>query len=363
MPKLCDVYHKTAVTSSGTSIDINLTTEFGKTFDMSRTWVIVTNKKANGDVENWKLGYYLKDNNTVTLELSYPDTIEYALQLVEFTVASGIKVYRGSGTVSSGTPEVDSIGATITINECHVDVCGKSAGTDLGGEHFLHAEITSTTQVTITIDIGSSRGYRWQVVDWNGTAKVHQVDDVVGATDGNHDITVPSADVSWTKRAVIGSSRTSDGSIDFDEVYRVYPLNDTALHCQRYSNNLAFTATYQVIEFSSSDWSVQRKGGFIADTDYLDDVGVTSLDTSRSFILPGGHFQWVGRSEAPNDDYGDGGFRFYFTSGTNVRIERDDNDYDAYQSCSVIEDVGVGGEEEEVNLHGNLQGNLNGGFQ
>lgn len=347
MPKLCDVYHYDGTTDSGDITTLDLSALFGKTFDRTRTYIIVTNGAGTlneSDPGYWKLSYILVDGDNLTLSTYAENAVPYHLQLIEFTTASGIKVYRNSGTVDSGTPEVDTIGATIILANCHVDVNGLGDTANFQGRHFIHAKITSTTQVTITVGESTSRVYNWQVVDWNGYCKVLHVDDTVGSGTGNHDITVAGSDVDWEKRAIIGSSYSAETNIGFEHVYRVFSLSNTTLHVQRGASGKAFEVTYEVIEFTSSDWEVQLPGGAIDDGDLEDDIGISSVGTARAFILPGGMMQWNTRIDTSGSLgwYDDAGIIYKFTSATNVNVERINSDDDTFQSMSIIEDVGIG---------------------
>ncbi|GAF78717.1 unnamed protein product, partial [marine sediment metagenome] len=228
--------------------------------DMARTWIICTNENNSGDPEDYKVGYVLTSSTNVEIrtENAADNSFNYMLQVIQFSVASGIQVYRNSGTFDGSIgSQTDAIGATIDQSECHIDVNGHNNGTALGSDDFMRVWFPSNTQVEIDVNNGNCP-YNWQVVDWNAHCKVisYDVSRTTSQTPMNFDITIAGADVDWNKRICIGSAQSTKSNPNMDEVYgRVYPDSNTTIHHQRWDNNAQWTMTIFVIEFSSPSWT------------------------------------------------------------------------------------------------------------
>ena len=269
-------------------------------------------------------------------------------EVEEYSAESGIAISRG---LNHGATAI-SISA---LNHAHVELNKRNAPTDLSPDVFVTGALTSISNMTITQD--DSEAAFWQVTDWKRHANVVKVNISIGTGTGNQNFTISPALTDFTKAAVVGNS-SAGGSVNVNQLYRLYTINNSEGHMQRYATGVAFEIIAYIIEFLKG-WAVQQfTGETMAATELTNDTTITAVDTNRTSLYNGSHNQWITSADIADDDAGEAAITLALTSPTNVQGERATSAVVNLYALVVVEDIGVA----DVNLNGNLDGNLSGGF-
>jgi len=270
-------------------------------------------------------------------------------EVTEYSAESGITIQRG---LNHGATSI-SISA---LNHAHVELNKRNATTDLGSDDFVTGDITSISNLTITQD--DSEAAFWQVTDWKRHANVVKVNISIGTGTGNQNFTISPSLTDFSKAAIVGNS-SAGGSVNVDQLYRLYTINNSQGHMQRYTTGVAFEIIAYVIEFLKG-WDVQPfTGETMAATELTNNTIISAVDMNKTSLYNGSHNQWITAADISDDDAGEAAITLKLTTSTNVEGERATSAVVNLYALVVVEDVGI----NDLNLAGNLAGNLLGGYQ
>ena len=298
---------------------------------LARAWVICTIRTTSEDPAGMCLSYSLSSTTNLTMRVNdwtlAGNVVEW--QVIEFTAASGIAVQRGTWTTETSV----TISA-VTIADSHADGNFHRVGSTFGGDDWLRLDITGTTTLTTGDNIAGSKDY--QVVDWNGHASVQHLDISQLTTDTTTKNVTISALSDYTKTAVIGSAEHATNVTGADFSYLQCSSN-TNLQLVRLGGTLAFTISAQVIEFTEDYVTAQRSQTGIGTGATTNTATITSVDTSRSLIIPSSSEYWFASADNATDNGGDFCVTFDLTNSTTVTIAKADTGQTTATAFTVIE--------------------------
>ena len=241
--------------------------------------------------------------------------------VAEFT--SGVTVQRGSVT-SPGASENVTLTAVDTARSFPL-VSNSSSGSTYDANDFVRAEITTSTNLLLTMDNGGETGdvIEWQVVEYLD-AEVQTGNLSFLTTDSSKTDTITSVDTS--KSWLIFNYKTDGGTTANigQRLVRGVITNATTLTFDRSNTGQTLDLTYYLIEFEDATTVAKGQHTFgTSDTSVNKTISIT--DTSRAIATAGGGpCGCGGKSDYSADDKpGTGWFTLDITSTTNLTIARD----------------------------------------
>ena len=243
-----------------------------------------------------------------------------SIQQIEFTVASSSAT--GTGTISA----VDTANTSVFFSSGHAGGHRTPSENDSEVNSLLRVELTNGTTVTATRGAAPpfSITVVCTVVEW-ASAAVDSVQqgtvDITGAGVFTGTDTITTVDTSRSAVIYLGGSTTNSG-IQYGGVYLTDATTITAESGLATANG-TLTVGYVVVEFAAgvTDSVEQFDISITNAANTTNTATITSVDTSRSFIFPGG---------ATNNDTGpemdDAFTHAQLTNGTTVTITRNTAD-------------------------------------
>lgn len=326
--------------------DGTVTIETVTAVTLNRSWLVAYIRSPSNRVDQFLLSYKMDSTTEAHFRVSdWNDsvgikTVEW--QLIQFTVASGVTVQRGSETLS-GTLNNVTISA-VTLNESHVDINSFNGGSTMGADDWTRAELTSTTNLALnTFDSRTGDIINWQVVGWNGHASVEHVNFIFVAGELTEDVLIATID--HTRTIVIGSCE-QDNSTTSEQFIRLHCDAADNLVADRYStsvNNISITA--QVIEFTNPDILVQQLNPvelFTAETSFTNTLSPAVVE-AETILLFGTAGYWLWSADDTDDDAGEFAVTAKLISTTQYTTERNESVVDAKSNISIVTFGGVAG--------------------
>jgi len=300
---------------------------------LSRAWLICTVRSADAGPTGYQLAYFLSSTTNIQMRVNTMTTANVVVewQVCEFTAASGITVQRGTWTTQTSI----TISALSSVNQAHVQANLYIAGGALGADDWIRPKITGTT--TLTTNDGQTNIKYYEIVDWGNKANVQHVDISVATTDtGTKDTTISTL-TDYTKTIVIGHSEFGAGFVDTD-FGNLYCTSNTNLRHVRSGGARACTITAQVIEFLDSNISVQQFNTNTIDTVSTTlNVTLSSVDTSKTVLIPQSSLYWWARSNLGNDIAGHFSLTYKLTNSTTATLQKASTGQTTIASFSTVE--------------------------
>ncbi len=243
-----------------------------------------------------------------------PLTIEWSV--VEF--ASGVSVQRGSTTLGATTTDVPI--SSVALSRSFVLMNSRVSGSTFGSSDFPRAQLTSPTNLRLSVESSSSNVVKWQVIQYND-ANVQRGTASFASGDSSKTATVSTVDT--TQAWLVYSNTTAAGSANNigQKLVRGLITNATTLTFDRSSTGQTLDVAWELVEFTDAT-SVQHASAAFASADTTQNVTITAVDPSRA-IAVGGTTLYGGRSAYTSDDNpGVGWFTTRLTTSTNLRIQR-----------------------------------------
>ena len=241
--------------------------------------------------------------------------------VAEFT--SGVTVQRGSVTTATTTENVTL--TTVDTARSFPLVSFRSNGTNFDANDFVRAEITTSTNLLLTMDNGADTGdvIEWQVVEYLD-AEVQTGNLSFLTTDSSKTDTITSVDTS--KSWLIFNYKSAGGtSADIGQkLVRGVITDSTTLTFDRSNTGQTLDLTYYLIEFEDATTVAKGQHTFgTSDTSVNKTISIS--DTTRAIATAGGGpCGCGGMSDYSADDKpGTGWFTLDITSTTNLTIARD----------------------------------------
>ena len=241
--------------------------------------------------------------------------------VAEFT--SGVNVQRGSVTDTTISENVTLSPAVDTARSFPL-VSVRSDGVGYSANDFVRAEITTTTNLLLTMDVAAVSGddIEWQVVEYLD-AEVQTGNLSFLTTDSSKTDTITSVDTS--KSWLIFNYKSADGTAaDIGQkLVRGVITNATTLTFDRSNTGQTLDLTYYLIEFEDATTVAKGQHTF-GTTDTSVNKTISIADTSRAIATAGGGpCGCGGKSDYSADDKpGTGWFTLDITSTTNLTITR-----------------------------------------
>ncbi len=273
------------------------------------------------------------NGGSITAQLTATTTVTFQRQgtatnsltvhwyVAEFT--SGVTVQRGSVTSPLASENV-TLTAVDTARSFPL-VSNSSSGMTYDDNDFVRAEITTSTNLLLTMDNGGETGdvIEWQVVEYLD-AEVQTGNLSFLTTDSSKTDTITSVDTS--KSWLIFNYKTAGGTTANigQRLVRGVITNSTTLTFDRSNTGQTLDLTYYLIEFEDATTVAKGQHTFgTSDTSVNKTISIT--DTSRAIATAGGGpCGCGGKSDYSTDDKpGTGWFTLDITSTTNLTIARD----------------------------------------
>ncbi|MFK7918022.1 MAG: LamG-like jellyroll fold domain-containing protein [Ilumatobacter sp.] len=243
--------------------------------------------------------------------------------VIEWSVTefrSGVTVQRGVSSLSSTTTDVAL--SPIDLTKSFPLISHRAAGATFGVNDFVRAELTSSTNMRLTVGGISSNVVPWQVVTYNdATVQRGTVGLGTGTATGATGLgTAVDLDKAWLIYSI-----TSDGGTASDigqKLIRGRLTDPSTITFDRSNTGQLVSISWFVVEFTDGT-EVQHSSAAFGVSDTTVDVTIDPVDRSRS-IASGGYLGYGGRSAyAADDNAAEGWFTTTLTSATNLRVQRD----------------------------------------
>ena len=311
---LDDIQKGTATITAGTSS----ATATIATVDPTKAFLTYTIRGNNTDASNIAITGVLANATTVTFSRAGTvGNVSIEWSVVEFT--SGVTVQRGSTTLAATTTDIPitavDLGRTFTLMN------SRSTGTPFGANDLPRSQLTSATNLRLSVPIVGANVVQWQVVTYNdanvqrGTSNL-----VAGATSA----TATVASVDTAKSWLVYNTSTADGTAaDIGQkLVRGLVTNATTLTFDRNNTGQTMDISWELVQFTGTT-TVQRGSAAFGTAALTSNVAISSVTPSRTVVVGGANL-FGGRSpHVAASNPGVGWFTTRVTSPTNVQITRD----------------------------------------
>ncbi|MGI9610820.1 MAG: CSLREA domain-containing protein, partial [Acidimicrobiia bacterium] len=286
--------------------------------DPTKSFLTFSVRGNNGDPANLWINGELTDATTVTFTRPGTTgnvTIEWSV--VEYS--SGVTVQRGSTNLTGTTTDVAITSSDLT--KSFPMISSTATGTVFSNNDFVRAELTSATNLRLSISALGTNVVKWQVVTYND-ASVQSGSVAFASGDASKTATVTTVDTSKAWLLYSLDTATGTQSNIGQKLVRGQVSDSTTLTFDRSNTGQTMNLTYYVVEFTDTT-EVQHGTVPFLTADSTKNVAITSVDPTRA-IGVGGFLQYGGRSTySATDNPGVGWFTTKLTTSTNLQVQRD----------------------------------------
>ncbi|MCB0489073.1 MAG: T9SS type A sorting domain-containing protein [Cyclobacteriaceae bacterium] len=282
---------------------------------MGSSFLMFSSTSNDTDPGDFHVGGQITNNTTLTFTRNNNSTATVTIKWQVFEFSSGVTVQRGITAAGTGATNVTI--SSVDLTKSFVIATQSVDGTTMGDNDAFTANLTTTTNLQLTVTAGTPQIY-WQVVTYNESI-VKKFTTTLSAGSTSTTTTISPAITTLSKAFVI-SYHTISANVNADDLPRTVLTNSSTVTYTRVGSTATMNFVTYVIEFT--DLSTVSRGSQAFGSTVVTQNVTTSSAASSGVFGPGHAGKQGSTSFATDDNPGHAWFTYELNSSSNLLIQR-----------------------------------------